>query len=237
VGTRLRALREDHGWSVEQLAAATRIRGSQIEALESGRVDRLPGPVYVRGYVRSCAAALGADVDELLDELDRSIGVHEVVGVKPIRSVEVRRGPALSAPLVTGAVMALLVGTFAAYASHELGVLRQPASGATPAAAPTVLPTIVGSPPPPPPTPVPTPRQVNVALTFTSDVWIDVQVDGKPQMGGNGRFFRAGDKVSFTGTTIKVSSGKAANTMVSVDGAPAAPLGDGVLSKEFGGHT
>lgn len=38
----------------------------QVEALESGRYDRLPGPVFVRGFIRNYARLLKLDPDGLL---------------------------------------------------------------------------------------------------------------------------------------------------------------------------
>lgn len=38
----------------------------QVEALESGQYDRLPGPIFVRGFIRNYARLLKLDAEELL---------------------------------------------------------------------------------------------------------------------------------------------------------------------------
>lgn len=48
----------------------TKIRSDHIEALESGNYDVFSAPVYIRGFVRSYAAALKLNVAETLLELD-----------------------------------------------------------------------------------------------------------------------------------------------------------------------
>lgn len=65
-GTMIRAARERAGWSHEQLAERVNLLRSQIVALESDQYGRLPGPVFVRGYLRAVACALGLDEAALL---------------------------------------------------------------------------------------------------------------------------------------------------------------------------
>lgn len=63
---RLRALREDANFTLEQLAAATKIQKRYLENLESGEFDKLPPAVYVKGFVQKWAQMCGADSDEVL---------------------------------------------------------------------------------------------------------------------------------------------------------------------------
>lgn len=71
IGRILRAAREHLGWSIEHAGAATAIPAVYVDALEHGRLDLLPGPVYTRGYVRTYATALHLDGDEFTDALTR----------------------------------------------------------------------------------------------------------------------------------------------------------------------
>jgi cytoskeleton protein RodZ len=64
-GADLRAARERVGWTLEQLAAALRIRAQYLEALEAGRIDVLPGNAYALGYLRTYARTLGLDPNEI----------------------------------------------------------------------------------------------------------------------------------------------------------------------------
>ncbi|HEY1935340.1 MAG TPA: RodZ domain-containing protein [Acetobacteraceae bacterium] len=64
-GGDLRAARERLGWSIEMVADGLRIRRPHLEALEAGRIDLLPGNAYAVGFLRTYAAALGLDPDEI----------------------------------------------------------------------------------------------------------------------------------------------------------------------------
>jgi cytoskeleton protein RodZ len=67
-GHRLRAVRESRHLSREDVAAQLRLDVWIIEALERDDYTALPSPVFVRGYLRNCAALLGVDATELLAE-------------------------------------------------------------------------------------------------------------------------------------------------------------------------
>ncbi|HZB90669.1 MAG TPA: helix-turn-helix domain-containing protein, partial [Stellaceae bacterium] len=64
VGQLLRETRESYGSDIPRVAAALRIRATYLEAIEEGRYDRLPGPVYALGFVRAYAVHLGLDGEE-----------------------------------------------------------------------------------------------------------------------------------------------------------------------------
>ena len=64
IGDLLRRTRLEHGAELESVAATLRIRAPYIAAIEQGRFDRLPGPVYALGFVRTYALYLGLDGDE-----------------------------------------------------------------------------------------------------------------------------------------------------------------------------
>jgi cytoskeletal protein RodZ len=61
IGDLLRETREQYGTSVEQVGATLRIRPVFLQAIEGNHYDRLPGPVYALGFVRTYADYLGLD--------------------------------------------------------------------------------------------------------------------------------------------------------------------------------
>jgi cytoskeleton protein RodZ len=61
IGELLRETREQYGASIEQIGAALRIRPVFLQAIEGNNYDRLPGPVYAVGFVRTYADYLGLD--------------------------------------------------------------------------------------------------------------------------------------------------------------------------------
>ena len=68
IGAYLARQRELRGISLDELATLTRIPRRSLERLESGIFDRAPDG-FVRGFVRTVAAALGLDPDETVMRL------------------------------------------------------------------------------------------------------------------------------------------------------------------------
>src|SRR5271154_2469354 len=64
IGALLRETRENYGGDIERIGAALRIRPAYLTALEEGRYDRLPAPVYALGFVRAYAIHMGLDGEE-----------------------------------------------------------------------------------------------------------------------------------------------------------------------------
>ncbi len=52
--------------SVEEISRATRVPMSSVERIEGDRFDELPGEVFVRGFLKSYAVAVGLTPDEVL---------------------------------------------------------------------------------------------------------------------------------------------------------------------------
>lgn len=83
LGEKLRQTREEQGLSLADVEERTRIRRDLLEALENEDYSRLPEPVYVRGFVRGYAAALGLDPAPLL-ALVRTTGDERVHSLQPV---------------------------------------------------------------------------------------------------------------------------------------------------------
>lgn len=67
VGEILRRSREYYKKTIPEISSVLRIRNSQVEAIESGDIDDLPGRVYAIGFVRSYAEYLGLDSDQVVE--------------------------------------------------------------------------------------------------------------------------------------------------------------------------
>jgi cytoskeleton protein RodZ len=67
-GARMRHAREQRGVSLRQIAEATKISVSQLEALERNDISRLPGGIFSRAFVRSYAAEVGVDPEQTVRE-------------------------------------------------------------------------------------------------------------------------------------------------------------------------
>lgn len=71
VGQRLRAAREARNLPRAEVAAALHLGESIIEALEQDARDRLPGPVFVQGYLRKYARLLDMSEEPILEAYGR----------------------------------------------------------------------------------------------------------------------------------------------------------------------
>jgi len=67
-GTRFGRAREAQNLSAADVARRLKLSLWQIEALESGRYDQLPGPIFVRGFIRNYARLLKLDPEDFLHE-------------------------------------------------------------------------------------------------------------------------------------------------------------------------
>lgn len=61
LGDKLRREREAQGLSVDEVIEKTKISRRNINAIEEGRRDDLPHPVYSKGFIRNYAGVLGLD--------------------------------------------------------------------------------------------------------------------------------------------------------------------------------
>lgn len=73
-GTVLRQARSEGGISLKELAAITRISPQMISCLEKDLFDEIPGDVFARGFLRSCARELHLDSDELIELYEHHTG-------------------------------------------------------------------------------------------------------------------------------------------------------------------
>lgn len=65
-GRRLRAARQAKGIGLDKVASQLHLGQHLLEALEQDDYERLPGAVFVRGYIRNYARLLGIDKESLL---------------------------------------------------------------------------------------------------------------------------------------------------------------------------
>jgi cytoskeletal protein RodZ len=68
IGAYLRQVRQQQGLSLEVLANQIFIRPALLQALETGQGSELPEPVFIQGFIRRYAEALGLDGQEIAQE-------------------------------------------------------------------------------------------------------------------------------------------------------------------------
>jgi cytoskeleton protein RodZ len=142
VGAVLSDARKAQRWSVGYVARRLKITPQQVEALEADAFDRLPGRVFVRGFLRNYAVLLGIDPQPLLRSIERDVPRPELIELRT-RSEIVMREERARWPLYSALAAFLVVGALAVY---EFGFNDEAARRAAPAAAD---PDAVGEPPAP----------------------------------------------------------------------------------------
>jgi cytoskeletal protein RodZ len=94
VGQHLRELREAKHMSVAEVSRATRVPILSVERIEADRFDELPGEVFVRGFLRAYARAVGVAPDEVLAKYTASRRVAWETPLpitSPVRPARTRR--------------------------------------------------------------------------------------------------------------------------------------------------
>jgi polyisoprenyl-teichoic acid--peptidoglycan teichoic acid transferase len=69
VGRKLRLARERQGQSLEELERVLTIHAHHLDALERGEFDRLPSPLWARGFLITYTEHLGLKEEELVDQV------------------------------------------------------------------------------------------------------------------------------------------------------------------------
>jgi cytoskeleton protein RodZ len=124
IGALLRETRENYGGDIERIASALRIRPVYLTALEEGRYDRLPAPVYALGFVRAYAIHMGLDGEEAVRRFKQEASGLEIsrdlVFPMPLADHSIPRKPILIAGLL------LLIAAYAVWYYFSSGDNRRP---------------------------------------------------------------------------------------------------------------
>ncbi len=66
-GEQLSAIREKKGYTLEYIANKLHLRVRLLELLESDAYEKMPQPVFIRGYIRAYAKLLSITADPIID--------------------------------------------------------------------------------------------------------------------------------------------------------------------------
>jgi cytoskeleton protein RodZ len=116
IGTTLREARIRARIDMSEVEARTKIRAKYLRAIENEEWDLLPGPVYVKSFLRTYGDFLGLDSRTLVDEYKRQYERPSDNEMRPISSLSrererAARGPRIPPWAIVGVV---LVGIVAA---------------------------------------------------------------------------------------------------------------------------
>ncbi len=132
IGNTLRESRLRRGLDISDCEQATKIRAKYLRALEEEQFDVLPGPTYVKGFLRTYAEHLELDGRMVLDEYEsrqHARGDHATIDDPARRRARRRRnreGRLLA--IVASIAMAVAVGVWVGFADDPR-VAPQPPEG------------------------------------------------------------------------------------------------------------
>lgn len=174
LGSYLSELRTSRGVSLEELARITRVGQSDLQALEADAFDRLPAPVFTKGFIRAYCLALGEAADEALARY------REILDTPPAQPApqDTLRPKSRGYGAVLVSLVLLLglgLGLFLVVGLQER--LRGPvvAGGAAPEAPKEGLP--VSAPPPATSAKPEEPPRLRLVARTSEPTWVRVQTD------------------------------------------------------------
>ncbi|OHB28825.1 MAG: hypothetical protein A2790_20500 [Phenylobacterium sp. RIFCSPHIGHO2_01_FULL_69_31] len=99
LGEALRAIRQDKGLTLPEVAERTRVRRSYLEAIEAMQLDALPSRPFTIGYIRAYATALGVDPDLATERFKSDEPVLEEALRAPVGMID-EKDPRVAAFLI-----------------------------------------------------------------------------------------------------------------------------------------
>jgi cytoskeleton protein RodZ len=219
IGSSLGRAREERGLKLADAAAATRIRVSYLAALEEDRFDELPAG-YARAFLRSYAAYLDLDAEQLVDEYASRFPPRQAISARPRSRRRRDWAPRRAAILLlagVGALLALLV-------AGELGSRKGTPEPSGPSPKPA-RPVIASSNAAPARRPRKVERRRRIVLRASrGDCWIAVRLGSAEGPVLYENLLRPGQAVSFVRMPLWVRVGAPTNLVLTMDGRRLTPI-------------
>lgn len=228
-GEELRRERERRGLDLGQIAQKTNITRRLLEAIESGRLDEIPGSFYQRAYLRAYARQVGMDPDQVIASYELALSTDE--------RTRAERSSPTSGVTLAAAFKWVALGTIGLGLTGAAAAVWQRApeptsppnlsvypSGGSPARQESLVPS-------PPFVPLveggfdsvgTTTPAVRLVLKVNEPCWLEVSTDGKRVTEG---IMLRGFEKEFRGKEVCFSLGNAGGVSYWVDGRPGKPLG------------
>ena len=217
-GENLRRERELRGVSLREIADATKIGVQFLRALEEDRVDRLPGGLFPKAFLRQYARHLGLDADRYVAEFLYVNGDPAPATPPPPAADRTRPGPRglalFAAVVVAGVALSLKLS----------GVQERPVRSApAPAEAPVSATPPSSSASEPLATTTSTPDGLVLTLRAQQDCWVEARADGQTVLN---RVLAGGETATLEAHgQIVLSVGNAGGLAFRVNDRPGMPLG------------
>lgn len=227
IGAYLGQVRQEKSIRIEEIAAKTLIRQTFLEALEEGRFEDLPEPIYVQGFIRRYGDILELDGTSLA----RSFAINFFLFDSANDSSNVQKKPNLYIPLAVPYILLLAAASFGLFyilnprrptqpvsqKQNSSIVAKQKIAPILSSLQPTTLPSpIAASTPALTASPnADTNSTVEVTLELQDTSWLQVKEDGKTTFEGN---LEKGERKTWTAKKqLTIRSGNAGAVLVTAN--------------------
>ncbi|WP_088891128.1 helix-turn-helix domain-containing protein [Leptolyngbya ohadii] len=220
IGGYLREVREDMGWTLEEVASRTLIQSRLLRAIEEGKIQQLPEPVYIQGFIRRYAEALGLDSSAIAEAFPTTTTIKQATpswGVSPAQLRPVHLYIAYITLIVASVSwLSHLMNRSAPPTAPQINAtLPAPANSPRPAASPAAKPSPNAS------SANRQPVQVDIKLRAQS--WMEIESDGKVLLA---EVLPEGTERTLTANSqLRIRAGNAGGVLVAYNGEEAKPLG------------
>lgn len=115
LGTRLKEARTAKGYSLEDLQEMTKIQKRYLAGIEEGNYSMMPGPFYVRAFIKQYADAVGLNSDELLESYKQEVPssskeeVYQTMNAAPSRRRPISRSSSRMSEVFPMILVALFI--------------------------------------------------------------------------------------------------------------------------------
>ena len=235
-GEELRRQRLAREVTLESIAAATKISVRYLQAIEKGDLEKLPAPVFMRGFLRSYATCVGLDPDEVVNAY-----LSEAAATPALDDADIApaRGQRLTAAQLSVLVVAAVVVLLLAFGLWRTVGRKRPsprsaAAARVPVTPPHVrlVPDAVSAPPPAPVSSSIPSGPLELVLTFQADCWSELFADDRLVFSG---LLHRGEERRFTASrAFRLTFGNAGVVRVRVNGRELPPIGAaGAVVRDF----
>ena len=108
-GRHLRSLRDEKGYSLEDISSETRISRQVLQNIEEEAHDRLPDPAFVKGFLRTYAAVVDADAIKTIESY--MVNLNDYRKTSAAAGMKVRSGPQFWLNVMIGlGALAIIIG-------------------------------------------------------------------------------------------------------------------------------
>jgi cytoskeletal protein RodZ len=227
LGSTLSLKRQEKQLSLAQVETQTRIRSRFLRAIEAGKLDELPEPVYIQSFIQKYAEVLGLDGKDFASTFpvsDRQLSPQpDTISLPPAQ---------LKTPHLYVLYVLMIIGTVTAL-SQILSRSEMPLSNSQMQKQPTISVAKPNSPKQPQKlksvnpssTASKTNKPVQVGMTLKAESWMRVVADGKKQF--EGLLPQGTQRTWVANEQLKVRVGNAGGVLVTtVDQKDAKPLGE-----------